>query len=263
MIKKYLRVYKSFVENSISHEAQYRGDTIAKIATNILYLAMVFTIIEVIFNSTQSIAGWEKKDVYLLSVIWIMFDEMFICLFRENFYNLSLKMTRGELDTVLTKPINALFYTTTKQLLMRAFYRFVTQFLVLAWLIWHYDFTVSTLGVVLAPILFILGLAVHFAISLIANTLSFWFIKIDNINDAIGAINTMGRYPLGIWTRAIKVFFLTVVPIAFSAYIPVATLTGRWPWYGVVYAFLFTIAIFWLSVRFWNFALRRYSSASS
>lgn len=263
MFKTYLRVYKIFVKNSFSYEAQYRRDTIMKIFTNLLYVGMLFLVIEIIFSHTDTVAGWSKETVYLMGILWVIMDETFICLFRENFYNLSLRMTRGDLDITLTKPLNTLFLVSTKQLLIRAFYRLIVQLIILVWLLTHYYFNIPLAGALLVLPLMLVGLWINFSLSLIGNTLSFWLMKIENINDAIASVNSIGRYPLGIWPRTLKILFLTALPVAFSAYIPVATLVGRWPWYGVLYAFIFAGLLFFTAVQFWNFALRRYSSASS
>lgn len=263
MIKKYLRVYKIFWENGFSYEAQYRGDTWLKLFSNLFWIAMIFITIEVIFSQTSSIVGWNKEQVYLMAVIWIIADELFVTLFLGSLSNIPLLIINGELDLYLVKPISSLFLVSAMKILIRGLYRFLTQLIVFGWLVWQFDFAVSIWHILITVLLVVVAVWVDYSRVLIANIFSFWFARIDNVNDLIGSASSLGRYPLSIWPKTLKIIFLTIVPIAFSSFIPVATLTGRWPWYGVLYAFLFAGLLFWLAVKFWNFAIKRYSSASS
>ncbi len=263
MIKKYLKLYKIFIANALSYEVQYRLDTWLKMGTNLLWIFMLFSIIEVIFSHTTTIVGWSKPDVYLLTVIWVLMDELFITLFRDNFYNFSTLTAEGELDFYLIKPVNTLFMVTTKKILTRSAYRFITQLLILSWLIYQYDFSVSVRSIPLFFLLLAIGLLIQYSYSLFFNIFNFWFLRIENMNEAIGIMSMSGRYPLEILPKMLKIISLTIIPIAFTAYIPVATLLGKTPWLLTIYAALFAIILFLISITFWNFAVRRYSSASS
>lgn len=263
MFKKYLKIYQRLIANSLSYEAQYRHDTWIKMFANLLWVGMLFVIIEVIFSQTMAIAGWSKSEIYLLTVFWVMIDELYVTFFGNNIPNLSELITQGTLDSYLTKPLAPLFFVSCKIFLTRSFYRFLTQLLILGWLVMRFDFAVSPAHIILSLLLIIVGVSVSFSMTLIANTLSFWFLRIDNINNALGMVVIAGRYPLGIWPKTFKIIFLTILPVTFTGFIPVATLTGRWPWQGILYAFIFALLLFLIAVRFWNFALTRYSSASS
>ena len=260
---KYFKIYRVLLSNSFSFEAQYRQDTIIKLLTNLVWVGMMFIVIEVIFLQTSAIAGWSKAEVYLMSVFWILADELFVANFGNNLWSIPNYVTDGELDIFLTKPVTPLFLVSCRTILIRAFYRFFTQLFILAWLIWQFDFAPSLVHIVLAAFLILVAVMIDYARVLIANTFSFWFLRIENVNEAIGVIGSFGRYPLSIWPKTFKILFLTALPIAFSGFIPAATLTGRWPWYGILYAFLFAGFLFYIAVKFWNFALKRYSSASS
>lgn len=260
---KYLRLYKIFINNAFSYEAQYRADTWIKLVVNALWVGMLFLTIEIFFQFTAEFNGWHKEQVYLLTAVWIFMDELFIFLFRDNLYQFSTAIVRGELDNILTKPVSSLFMMTCKRLLFRAFYRVVVQIAILAWLFWHFDFALSWSVIPLAVLAIVLGLLINYSFGVLLNTLSFWLARIENINDAQAVAGTVGRFPLEIFPRTIKIITFTIVPIAFSAYVPVVTLVGKAPWQLLAYTICFAIIIFGLACLFWNFAIQRYSSASS
>lgn len=262
-MKKYIAIYKILLSQAVSYEAHYRRDTWLQLGTNILWVGMIFTIIEIIFRQTPTLLGWEKHDVYLLSVIWIIVDEIYTMAFKRNLWNIPRFVTEGMLDPYLTHPVSALFLLSTRVFLIRAFYRLLIQLGILGWLIWRFDFAVSGWRTLLVIPLMICAVVVNYSITLMLNTGSFWLYRIDKVNDLWESATTIGRYPLSVLPKTVKILTLTFLPVAFLSYIPTSTLLGRWPGYGVAYALSFTLLIFSLAVIFWNYAVKRYSSASS
>ena len=261
-MKKYFKIYRVFINNSISYLAQYRKDAWMNLILNFLWLGMVFIIIEVIFSQTNSIAGWGKYEVYFLTIIWVLVDELYI-LFFKSVEMIPNMVTEGKLDLLLTKPVNKLFLISTYKINIQAFYHLILESLILIWLVWHFDFAMSFYHILLVIPLIGVGVMVNYSFLLILNTLSFWFFRIDNINELFFSLSLIGKYPISVLPKTLKIAMFTIIPIAFQAYVPVATLTGRWPWYLILYAFIFNIVLFMVAVKFWNFAVKRYSSASS
>jgi len=61
----------------------------------------------------------------------------------------------------------------------------------------------------------------------------------------------------------VRVIMTFVIPIAFVTTVPAEVIIGRITPQFVFYGWAFAIATFIACVWFWNFAVRRYSSASS
>src|SRR3989339_726805 len=236
-MRKYLFIYLTLLKNAFSYEAQYRRDTWLHLASNFLYLGLLSATIEVVFRHTPELNGWSREETYLLMLLWIIADELFTMVSKHNLWNLPGLVTDGALDAYLTKPANTLFLVSTKIFLMRAGYRLFIQIGFLVWLVWSFDFAPSLWHGAMAIVLVIGGALVHYSFSLILNTLSFWWLRIDNINDAWESLSNMGRYPLGIFPKFVRVLRLTFLPIAFIGYIPAAAMTGRAGWWLILYAF--------------------------
>jgi ABC-2 type transport system permease protein len=88
-------------------------------------------------------------------------------------------------------------------------------------------------------------------------------IKIDNITELFYAFYEAGRYPVTIYRGAVRALLTFVVPIAFVTTFPASALLGKIDLTTTVIGFVFAIGSFIASNRFWNFAITRYSSASS
>lgn len=262
-MSNYYRTFKVCVANSISYEAQYRYNTIIKLIANCLWVGMIFLTIEIIFNQTPNIAGWDKSAVYLMAIFWIMANELWVCLFGANLPLLPNAIVQGDLDIYLTKPLHPLFLVSLRIILTRGFYRFLMQTPVLVWVIAHFHISLTLGNSTLAIFLMFLSVWINYSISLLLNTLGFWFLKIDNINEAHAAVTILGRYPLSIWPKTVKILLLTIVPVAFSGFASGAAAVGNWPWYATIYAVLVAIVFQIAALGLWNKALKNYSSASS
>lgn len=262
-MRKYLKIYKMLFANAVSYEAQYRRDTWLHLLANIPWLAMLVLTVEVVFHYTSSIAGWNKYEVYLLLMFWILCDELYTMFFRRNMVDFSDLVATGNLDILLTKPASPLFLATTKIILIRAGMRALFQAAILLWFLWQFNIALDAFHVLWASVLLAAGVMVSYAFALMLNTLSFWFIRIENINEAWEGALTVGRYPNDVLGKTLRIIAFTAIPIAFQAYVPAAAFTGRAAPALIGYTFAFTIIIFFVATRFWRFAVRRYASASS
>lgn len=263
MISKNLKIYKQFVKNGFAYFTAYRTDSFFNLLINAFWIGMIFLIIEVIFGQTNTIFGWSKQEVYLLSMIWVLIDEISVLFFADNLAQISNLVANGTLDILLTKPLNSLFAVTFRYFLFRAIYRIIMESSIVVWILLTYHFNFIAVNIGLGIILSFSALAVNYAVRLIINTFSFWFIRIENINSAFGAINVIGKYPIEVFPKTLRVLVLTAMPIAFQAYIPTAAITGRWSFYATIYAIVFASVLLFVAIKFWNFAIKRYSSASS
>ncbi|MEL7243825.1 MAG: ABC-2 family transporter protein, partial [Cyanobacteria bacterium J06573_2] len=62
---------------------------------------------------------------------------------------------------------------------------------------------------------------------------------------------------------AFRIFFTFVVPVAFLTTVPAEAMLGRSQVTWVIGAGILALVLFFVSSRFWRFALRYYTSASS
>lgn len=262
MIKKYLRIYKTFLANALSYEAQYRANMWLNIILNLIWISMLFVFIETFFRFTTTLGGWEKPEVYLLSLLWIFTVELAAVLF-SGIFRLPIDVNEGNIDLLIVKPLNSLFLMSLRQIRFSSSYYLILEVPLLIWFVIHYDFIHSFSSLCLALLLFVCGLIIYYSVLLIINTLGFWFERFDNINDVWLTLHEMGQYPLHILPKFFKVLFFTFAPIAFTAYVPVSMLKEQLPTHLIWYTILFTGFLFLCAVSFWNFAIKKYSSASS
>jgi ABC-2 type transport system permease protein len=126
----------------------------------------------------------------------------------------------------------------------------------------------SRLGV--APVNYLLGIIPLISAFLILYSLwfmlgatSIWFVKIYNVTEVLRGLLEAGRYPLVAYPPIYRFFFTFVVPVSFITTVPAEVFLGRVNWWTVGGSIGLSILLMLMANRWWRFALRFYTSASS
>jgi ABC-2 type transport system permease protein len=106
-------------------------------------------------------------------------------------------------------------------------------------------------------------MVILYSLWFILGATSIWFTKIYNITEVLKGLLAAGRFPIGAYPAAYRFFFTFVIPVVFLTTIPAETLLGRVNPLWVVGGGCLAVILLLLSNRFWQFALRFYTSASS
>lgn len=262
-MKKYITIYSILLKNAFSRDAHYRADTITHWVTHLVWLGMLYILVGVLFRYTNAIAGWNKPEVFFLMNIFILSQQIFLFFFRDNIYEIPNIITDGKLDSFLVTPANTIFMLVSRHISLRATGRIVTQIILLGWFLFHYHLVLSLWSGLILFFLIALGVIIQLAHGLMMNTLSFWFLRIDNINEAWFNLGQIGKYPLTVLPQTLRVLTYTIIPIAYQNFIPVGVGLGKLDFSFIGITILYTILLGFLAIRFWHFGLRRYTSASS
>lgn len=262
-LKRYWKVYKIFFANNISYIVQFRVENVIRIFLNAAWVLSLFLTVEIVFGQTNSLGDWQKPEVYLLMLVWMLAEEVWGFLVGGNLQEIGELIRTGDMDFRLTKPISALFAISVNHIQIRSILHCVVDIIFIIFIILKFNIHLSLINIFTAIILLLVSMIILYAFEIIISSLSFWTTKNDAIYELYGRFFQFGRFPLDVFPKTLKIIFLTAIPIAFTTYVPTAALFGKWPWYGTIYVFVFAALSLFGALKFWNFALKRYSSASS
>lgn len=209
----------------------------------------------ILYSIKDNVGGYSFKQVILL---WGLaagtfgFSRFF---FKEAF-NLSDIINKGKLDTFLIQPKNVLLGCITSSVDVSALGDIIYAYIML----FIYGFSLKAF--LLLTLFTISGGLVLASISIILNSLSFWFGRVEMFANTIGGLMiNFATYPDGIFKGFIKLLFYTVIPIGFVNYIPVRLISNF-----NIYDFLLVIGvatiIVTLAIIVFNIGLKRYSSSN-
>jgi ABC-2 type transport system permease protein len=105
--------------------------------------------------------------------------------------------------------------------------------------------------------------AIVYSFWLMLATLSFWFIRIENITMIFMSMYTAGRWPVGIYPTWLKWMLTLVVPIAFAVTVPAEAVSGRLNYGSLTGSILLALLLIFCSRRFWRFGVKHYAGASA
>ncbi len=169
----------------------------------------------------------------------------------------------GTFDFVLTKPLNAQFISSLRNIVVWRLVDVVIGLVVIAYALGQLHVTPTTTQIGFFILMLLAGIVIVYSIWLVMVSFAFWFVKIDNITELFYAFYEAGRYPVTIYRGLVRVLLTFIVPIAFVTTFPASALLGRIDQTMTFTGFALAIGLFIASNRFWNFAIRYYASASS
>lgn len=228
-----------------------------------VYLAMMFVGTELIYGQVQAIAGWTKNEVLLLVLTVALFNDFMWTFFYFNLRYFSDLVREGNLDFVLLKPVNSRFLISTRYFEFDHFLRMPLIIYFINKLVRELNIRPNLFSWFQFYVLFFFGLFIVYNFFFIITTLNFWFIRIFNLSNLFDDIVEIARFPSKIFQGKLKYLFVYIIPSIFIAFLPVEVLLGRRGLETIIFAILISVFLFGISQKFWNFALKHYSSASS
>ena len=121
---KYVEIYRVQLKNNWVREAVYRTNFLSTLAVDIVWIAVEFSLFAVIYANTQTLAGWSRDQVYFFLGVFFASDALFTVFFQRNFWTFSDLVNRGDLDTILTRPVSPLFLALSRTISLSSMLNF-------------------------------------------------------------------------------------------------------------------------------------------
>ena len=115
----------------------------------------------------------------------------------------------------------------------------------------------------LCLITIICSICILYSLWFLISTTTIWFVKTWNATEVLRSFLYIGRFPLNSFSLSLRIFFSIFIPIAFITTIPSEVFLGLSQLWKILLEIIVAILFLFNSRRFWLFALKFYSSASS
>lgn len=213
-----------------------------------------------IVRGVGNLAGYSANQALFFFLTFNIVDILGQFLFREV-YRFRPLIVSGDLDLILVKPFSPLFRVLMGGAdfidLLTIPPLIIITFWVGSALHPSYGQTILYFFLILNALL--ISTAFHIAV------LSFGIItfEIDHMIMIFRDLLNLGRFPIDIYKEPLKGILTYLIPVGIMVSIPAKALLGVVTPLGVIASFLVGMVLIFLSLRFWRYALRFYSSASS
>lgn len=262
-MRKYFKVLKAIFRFWLIRFFEFRSQTITWTTLSLVWGFVGLFATNLIFGQVNTIAGWTRLEVLALMACQSFFNAIIWLFINPSLLQVNEEIRDGKLDFLLIKPVSSRFMVTFR----KVSYNSVLRTFVMAYIMFYflsqnqsYQTPFSLFGFLVS---FISGLTIYYCLYFMIATLGIWFTKIDNLYDIYDSLVVIGRYPTYVFKNSLRFIFFYLIPIAFVATIPVQFLLGRGEASLIFLSVILAILFYIVSDKFWRFALRHYSSASS
>jgi ABC-2 type transport system permease protein len=267
-VARYVRMLGSLARYTLNRELAFRGNFLVKVSVEVLWLGIMIAFYRTVFARTQAIAGWSEPQYFFFVGCFFALNGLIETLFLENCNEFAELVRTGDLDFLLLRPIDEQFLVTCRRIdwgtapnvLMGG----AVMAISLAQMGWHFD----PVKVLLFLLTFACGTLIAYSFMLMLTSLSVWMVRNQSLMEMWWLFSSLARYPKeifrGTWAEPVGVFFTFVLPILLVVNMPAEVMVRDLLRPGAVgYTLAATAVLFWVSRRFFRFALRSYRSASS
>ena len=264
-MRRYLEIYSIMLRNSLIREMSFKANFILWMLVEVLWFCGQIFFFGIIFGQVDRIGDWTKWEVVLLVGTHQMIAQLFQAFFFMNISNVPELVRTGKLDSLLVLPMDSQFAVSTKQFGLDSILNALLGGAVVIVSLVKLHIVPGVGAVLLYLFALAFGIAIHYSIMLGLAAVSFWIVRAQGLVYGYFNFLNIARFPDVIFPRLFQVVFGWIIPVIIIANIPARLLIKP---LGNPAGLMFHLVVagsvaFALSRIFWQFALRRYSSASS
>jgi ABC-2 type transport system permease protein len=263
-ILRYPKLLLSLWQFSFVEEMEYRSNFFANLLNTVASLGLALLTVQVFFMQTDEIGGWNVVQVMVLLGVFNALEGVVEMFLRPNIGRIVQHIRKGTFDLILTKPVDSQFYVSFRHIVFWPITDVILGLgLVLYGGVYLMGIQLTFTSVFLFLLLFLSAVATLYAIWMILMTISFWFVKVENLTFLFSSLFETARFPVSVYKGALRFLLTFVFPVAVLTTFPAAAFVGTLEAGDVLISLSVMTILLVISRRFWKKALRHYSSASS
>jgi ABC-2 type transport system permease protein len=228
-----------------------------------IFYGSLFFFFSVIFSYVDALGDFSKDAVMIFLIITYLTDTVFIFFFGSNTFQVNRMVVKGDLDMLLLKPVNSLFFISFRYVSTYALISICILLGLLLRVTYLYSSSIGLVNYVVFFISFILGILILYCVEFIIACLVFWYKNFSVGGWLASELTKYSRRPDSIYTGVFRKALFSFFPMAL-----VSSLPARMLLFGpnlnllLLQIFVTSVALC-LTIFVWNRGLIRYDSASS
>ena len=262
-LKKYIKIYSLFLYTSLASELEYKTNIIIDFITAILSLIGSIFLLSILFQNTDNIGGWEFEQALIIQGIYTILNGITNTWFNPNLKEIVKHIREGTLDFVLLKPIDSQFIISLKNIAPSGFLEIIIGFALLFFCIRINQINITLGFLILCVTTLFCSIVILYSLWFLISTTTIWFVKTWNATEVLRSFLYIGRFPLNSFSFSLRIFFSIFIPIAFITSIPSEVFLGLAQLWKILLELIVSGIFLIVSRKFWLFALKFYTSASS
>jgi len=260
--KKLIKIWLMYTSRAAQSAFLNTGAAILFIFGKIVRFLLFFIFLFAVLSATKNLAGYNREQVIFFFLVFTLIDALVQFFFR-GVYHFRPLVVSGDYDLDLMKPLPSFFRPIFGYTDILDFVTLVPLWIYFLWFVFtNYLFT-GVGDLILFFLLLINALILGFAFHLLVCGIGVLTTEVDHMIWVYRDLTSMARFPTDIYYKFIQYILTFTVPVVILFTAPAKALLGLLSWQWVILAFVISGVFLWSSLKFWHFALSKYSSASS
>ncbi len=274
MVNRYIKLWLAFFRNTLSRDMEFKMNFVLELFIDFIYYGSLFFFFQVIFQYQNSFGDFNQDAVIIFLILLYIVDSIYVFFLGGNVFEVNNKVRTGDLDFILTKPINPQFFISFRYVNTHA----IIQMIILLLFLIKLTYTYHENSFLMVNYLFyipslVLGMFIFYSFEFMISSLVFWLRNFSYAGWLAGELIKYSRRPDSIYKRWFQKTLFSIFPMAMICSVPSrillwgiedinigVELTGL-QLFGLQ-AFI-TIICLWVTTLIWKAGLKRYESASS
>ena len=259
----YLKIWLACARYSVVRTMMFRFDFFLWAMVELFWMGVNLLLISVIYDHTDSVAGWSKYEMLLLVGTSMLIQRFLMGFFWSSIFELSRNIRSGHFDFFLAQPGNLMFMATTRKLDLDGLCNSFVAAGVIIYAALKLNLHPSVGQLALYALMIFCGLIIHYSILVLSMSLAFWITSAQGVEGGYFTLTEFSRLPREAFKGFVSLLFVWALPVVVVSNAPARMLLHgfepRWI-FGLLGA-----AVVWFGAAVFVFhrGLRRYSSASS
>ena len=260
----YLKVWAAAARYSLVRTMMFRGDFFVWALVELFWMTVNLLTVAVIYEHTDSIAGWSKYEMILLVGTSMLVQRLLMGFFWSSLFEMGRNVRNGNFDFMLAQPGNILFMASTRKLDPDGLINSFVAAGVVIYAARQLGLQPDLLQIGLYLLMVFCGLAIHYSILVLSMAISFWLKNSQGLEGGYFTVTEFSRLPKAAFTGMVtRVLFVWALPVVVVSNAPANTILHGVSTSWVLWLLGCTAAWLALAIFTFNRGLKRYSSASS
>jgi ABC-2 type transport system permease protein len=222
-----LRLYLRYIGVSLQAQMQYKASFALQALGQFLAAAIDFVGLWALFARFGGVRNWSLAEAAVLYGV-VNMSAAFGDAVSRGLDVMGSFIREGDLDRLLLRPRSLLVQLVGHEFTLRRFGRFLQGSVVLGWAASSLAIPWSAGRIALLAASVVSGAMLWLGLLVLQATLAFWTVESLEIMNTVtyGGTET-AEYPMSIYGRWFRRFFIFVVPLACASYFPVTAILGK------------------------------------
>lgn len=266
LLRSFLLMYRLNFKLDLKSLIAYPATFWFAAATIPLWSLIQVMFIETIYGQVDYFLGYTKYENYVLFGTWKMVQSLTTIFFMVQLEELTERIRGNDnwsLDMMLLKPIDSQIFATTGRYWFGSISSLLVGVAMIGYGLLREPHVVGIINILMYSGSVVLAVIFFYLIYLFFQTWLFWVEYLAVGEQLWFTIQDLGQYPRRLYQGGVGTLMNIVFPITLAAAVPVELLFGQMPWYHLGIYITSVGLLGYLTRRFWQYSIKKYSSFSS